>query len=140
MGRSKKYLNRAPRKYRIISRTFPTGRRRKKKSDDEGSEYIGWDGIFDILSSEYGWTTKQILKLTVHEINWRLVKINKRKNNKLKFEASIHGIDLGKTEEQAKAEEVKLSDAQEEAIKKAQEESRQRKKKEFHGRKIDNPN
>lgn len=47
-----------------------------------------------MLSSEYGWTTEDILNLTQREISWRLNKIIDRKNSRDKFNAKIHGFDI----------------------------------------------
>lgn len=44
-----------------------------------------------MLSSEYGWTSKQILELTIIEFVWRIKAINDRVKENLKTSAFLAG-------------------------------------------------
>ena len=86
----------------------------------------------DLFSSNYGWTTEYILKLSLHEIYWRLNHIYKRLNSNRKFEASIHGIELQEpATEEKKSQKAILSNDQEKALDIALKRARERKRLEF---------
>lgn len=48
----------------------------------------------DILCSEYGWTVSTVFDHTKDQIEVLTTAINKRKNDHIKFTASIHGAEL----------------------------------------------
>jgi len=50
--------------------------------------------IFDLLSSEYGWTTNDILKLTMREVSWRSEAIHTRQIDNYKLDAQLQGHEL----------------------------------------------
>lgn len=84
-----------------------------------------------MISSEYGWTTDQIMNLTFHEINWRVETIVKRKNAKAKFEMSIHGMNYGEVEQE---KHVPLTPKQQKDHDKALSEAMERKAKEWQNK------
>jgi len=55
---------------------------------------MDWDETFDLLSSEYGWSTEYIMSRTTKEIHWRVKRINNRNYGDAKFEAGIHGMKM----------------------------------------------
>lgn len=63
-----------------------------------------------MLSSEYGWTTKEILSLTSREITWRVKSIHERKQLQVELDAALHGIPMKSS---VQKEEVKLDEKQE---------------------------
>jgi len=46
------------------------------------------------LSSEYGWSSKEILQLTLKEVGWRLRNINKRRKSEVSLQAALHGREM----------------------------------------------
>ena len=64
--------------------------------------------IFDLLSKEYGWTTRDILDMTFWELNRRLETINKR-NGATTEEKKSFRSDL--TPDQTKAMDLALDEA-----------------------------
>jgi len=81
--------------------------------------------IFDLFSSEYGWKTKDILKLTMREISWRADSINARQMDEFKINAQLHGHDIKlendrpevKTSELSKEEQAAIDAAFQERLK-----------------------
>lgn len=67
------------------------------------------------MSAEYGWTTEEILKITMKEVSWRLEAIAERRSGDNEFNAAIHGVKLKGGGQKA----VKLSNEQQEKIDKA---------------------
>lgn len=80
----------------------------KKKSNEPSGRNLAV--IFDVLSSEYGWTTEYILSRTIKEINWRMDAINDRRENQLKFEAKIHNFEIKNQPKDLKPIELKGMD------------------------------
>jgi hypothetical protein len=48
----------------------------------------------DIICSQYGWTVAQIFEHTRDQIEELVDEIGKRKNEEIKFQATIHGAKL----------------------------------------------
>jgi hypothetical protein len=82
--------------------------------------------IFDLLSNEYGWTTKQILSITMKELDWRLRAITKRSENNIRLEASLHGCELNLPSAEAAVDKPtqEQDEAMQAALKRAQERKR----------------
>lgn len=93
---------------------------------------MSWKEIFDLFSSEYGWGTKKTLKLTLFELNWRLVEICKRLKLTRDFDMAIHGA-TPENKEQVEAV-TSLSDNQKKALDIARKRAMERKKLEFKNR------
>ena len=90
----------------------------------------------DYLSSEYGWTTKEILELTLYEINWRIDAIMQRLNMRTKFEMFCHQIEFEGEEGTDTAERRReATPQQQEAMDRALIEAKKRKAIEFQSRK-----
>jgi len=83
------------------------------------------------LSFNYGWSTDHILKLSLHEIYWRLNQIAIRNNKERKFEASLHGVELQKPVEENKKADESLDDDQKQALNIALKRAKERKRLEF---------
>ena len=83
------------------------------------------------MSFNYGWSTDHILKLSLHEIYWRLNRIAIRGNNDRKFEASLHGVELQKPIEESKKTDESLDDDQKQALSIALKRAKERKRLEF---------
>jgi hypothetical protein len=47
-----------------------------------------------MLSSNYSWSTEYILSRSLHEIEWRMVAINKRQAREVRLNALIAGREL----------------------------------------------
>jgi hypothetical protein len=88
-----------------------------------------------LLSSQYGWTTRQILDLSLFEINWRIEAIYKRMNKTREFEMALHGVQPDPKSVEHKAEvknaHDQLSDEQKNAMANALKEAKERKRIEF---------
>lgn len=50
--------------------------------------------MFDLFSSEYGWTSVEIRKMTIRELVARIKAINVRKKENYKFQAKLAGFSL----------------------------------------------
>ncbi len=50
--------------------------------------------IIDMVCSQYGWTVPDIFQHTRDQIMVLIEEINKRRNDDIKFQASIHGAEL----------------------------------------------
>lgn len=51
----------------------------------------------DLFSHEYGWTTENVLDMTLKELSGRMEAINQRQEQNNKFQAQLHGMSLKKT-------------------------------------------
>lgn len=95
-------------------------------------EEVDWADIFDLISSEYGWTTSQIWAMTMREVDWRIKAIINRTNLSNKFEALLHDKEMKIPDVKKKKEEpIQVSKEQENAMAKAIEAAKQRKAREY---------
>lgn len=69
-------------------------RSKKKSGASEPFAPINWAYLFDLLSHEYGWTSRQILELTLTEFYWRLGAINKRNDYNFRVDAALAGKEV----------------------------------------------
>ncbi len=99
-------------------------------------EPINWPRIFDLISSEYGWTSDYIWTRTAREISWRLDQIDFRTAQDFRMSALLHrGIDLPPIEEpgsEAKEAALTLEDLQ--VIQRNKSNFMKRKAEEINGR------
>ena len=66
------------------------------------------------------------------EVDWRLKSIMDRRNLDMRFQASIHGVEVKTPRfETENAEPIKIDDKQEEALKRAQQEAESRMRKRY---------
>lgn len=95
---------------------------------------INWPRIFDLISSEYSWTTDYILTRTKREIAWRLDQIDFRNAQDFRLSALLHGIELPPIEQDTEQKETPFTVEEIQTIQRSKADFMKRKAEEINGR------